>query len=119
MSKANQFNEARFTLGDALPPGPRFSELARCSHCRYAAPSTPPYLECRFASPSHIEAGGARWPRTGPDHWCGAFGPNAPLHADDALVMAYRAALAHQAALDAMQAKRQGPGRKVIHVKKA
>jgi hypothetical protein len=138
MSKPNHSDEASFTLGDALPPGPRFEDLANCANCRYAtAVNRGGEFFCRHDPPrldpacvqGHGDVRGV-WPVVFHDDLCGRYWPKEPLHHDDALVMAARASLTHEAALDAMQAaaaKRReekhnvstATGRKVLHVKPA
>ena len=86
----------------------------------------PPRLDAaRLASDAEDRLDGI-WPVVFDDDHCGRYWPREPLHADDALVQAYRAELAYQAALEAMQAatvkrreqtERTATGRKVIHVK--
>lgn len=114
-----------------LPLGPRLDELARCAHCRFAVQVDQRFFECHRHTPANIERAGAlepAWPVMCEDDWCGEYWPRAPLHVDDAIVQARRACLAHEAALDAMQAaavKRREEkhnvstttGRKVLTVK--
>ncbi|SAK77743.1 hypothetical protein AWB81_03758 [Caballeronia arationis] len=123
-----------FVLGEPLPLGPRLEDLANCATCRYATAVNldgeffcrhdPPWLDPACGE-GHGNVRGV-WPVVFHDDLCGRYWPKEPLHADDALVQAYRANLAHDAALEALRAatatrqadqQRTATGRKVIHVK--